>query len=133
MKTILIVDDEDKIRNIYGRHLEAYGFKVLGAANTVEAGAALKEQPIDLVLLDINMGQARGDEFFGIIALVYREVKVIVTSVYSVEDQKRLIDGAFGYHDKADGFSKLMDKINKSFGTQSEECRSGIASIKERG
>ena len=92
MKTILIVDDEDKIRNIYGRHLEAYGFKVLGAADTVEADAVLKEQHVDLVLLDINMRGMDGIETLKNIKAIDKDIVVIMVTGEKDDD---IINKAF--------------------------------------
>ena len=52
---LLLVDDEAALRDPLGDYLTRQGFAVLTAANAGEARALLKEQSVDLVLLDIMM------------------------------------------------------------------------------
>jgi DNA-binding response OmpR family regulator len=66
---ILIVEDDQNIAKALSIRLEAAGYKVTVAPDTVTGvGAALKIQP-DLALLDISMPVARADPFFGIASL----------------------------------------------------------------
>lgn len=53
--TILIVDDEEDMRNLAQMYLENSGFTCYQAANGEETYRILHEEPIDLVLLDIMM------------------------------------------------------------------------------
>jgi hypothetical protein len=39
--------------------------------------------------------------------------KIIVTSVYPLEDQKKLIPGAADYYDKSDSLQILIRKVNR--------------------
>lgn len=112
MNRILIVDDDRNIRRIYRRFLMAQGFDVLEAGNGEEATVELlRERDFDLILLDVRMPVVNGTVFFDTVRLYNPEAKVIVTSVYSAEDQKRLIDGADDYYDKATGIRALLAKI----------------------
>ncbi len=52
---ILVVDDEARIRTMLRRYLEGEGFKVSEAADGGAMRAALEEDHIDLVLLDLMM------------------------------------------------------------------------------
>lgn len=53
--TVLIVDDEEDMRNLAQMYLENSGFTCYQAANGEETYGVLNEEPIDLVLLDIMM------------------------------------------------------------------------------
>lgn len=57
---ILIADDEKEIRELFKLYLEKDGYKVLEASNGLEALAVLKENEIDLVVLDIMMPEMNG-------------------------------------------------------------------------
>jgi two-component system chemotaxis response regulator CheY len=62
----LIVDDSSVMRKIVERSLRQAGIdleKVVEAANGAEALAALRENPFDLILCDINMPVMDGLEF----------------------------------------------------------------------
>jgi DNA-binding response OmpR family regulator len=54
-KSILVVDDEDTIREVVGRYLEYEGFKVCEAADGEAALAAYEKQPPDLIILDLML------------------------------------------------------------------------------
>lgn len=54
-KTILIVDDEERLRVLIEAYLKKEGFNVFQAANGEEAIKIFKENPADLVVLDIMM------------------------------------------------------------------------------
>ncbi|MEI7819108.1 MAG: response regulator [bacterium] len=63
MKTVLLVEDNDFIRKMYMLKLgKADDFSVIEAADGVEALAAMKDKPLDLVLLDIMMPGMSGLE-----------------------------------------------------------------------
>ncbi|OIQ26988.1 MAG: DNA-binding response regulator [Alphaproteobacteria bacterium MedPE-SWcel] len=60
--TILIVDDEPKVRLLLKRCLESDGFTVVEAEDEVGTLAALRSQSIKLVTLDVNLGGENGLE-----------------------------------------------------------------------
>ncbi len=53
--TILVVDDEDTIREVVRRYLEREGFNVREAADGYEALDAIQEAPPDLIVLDLML------------------------------------------------------------------------------
>ncbi len=53
--TILVVDDEDTIREVVSRYLEREGFVVREAADGYEALDAIQENPPDLIVLDLML------------------------------------------------------------------------------
>ena len=65
MMNILIVDDEPLARSRLRRLLsDIVGFRLVGeAANTEEAATILQQQPVDILLLDIQMPQQDGLAF----------------------------------------------------------------------
>jgi DNA-binding NtrC family response regulator len=118
MKRILIVDDEARMLSIYGRLLAAEGFQVIPAVNPDFANEVLKKERVDLILLDIKMPEAGGDALYEVINAFHGKTKVIVASVYPIDRQKRLIEGAVDYYDKSQGVDILLDKIEKALETQ---------------
>ena len=59
-KRLLVVDDEPDVRLLVSAILKGEGFEVLEAANGPDAVALLKEDQVDLVLLDIMMPRMDG-------------------------------------------------------------------------
>ncbi len=60
--TILIADDEMRMRRVVCDYLRIKGYEVLEAADGLQALAVLREHPVDLVLLDVMMPQMDGWE-----------------------------------------------------------------------
>jgi excisionase family DNA binding protein len=61
-KRILIVDDDDRLREFVRVNLEMEGYAVREAADAEQGLAALDEEPPDLILLDVMMPQVDGWE-----------------------------------------------------------------------
>jgi DNA-binding response OmpR family regulator len=59
-QTILIVDDENTLRDVVRRYLELDGFQVIEAKTGLQALDALREHPPDLMLLDIMLPEMDG-------------------------------------------------------------------------
>src|SRR5215211_7069959 len=58
--TVLIVDDDAAIRLLCRVNLELEGHRVLDAADLVHARTLLAEEQVDVVLLDLHLGNERG-------------------------------------------------------------------------
>ena len=63
MQTILLVDDEAKLREMIRLYLEQEGFKVVEARNGREALFMARDIKPDLVILDLMMPEMNGTEF----------------------------------------------------------------------
>ncbi len=63
-KTVLVVDDEEDVRQFLVAALTEAGFDVVTAADGYEALAKVKEQPPDLISLDLVMPKRSGVRFF---------------------------------------------------------------------
>ena len=61
-RLILIVDDDDRIREFVRVNLEMEGYAVREASSADEGLSALEEEPPDLILLDVMMPQVDGWE-----------------------------------------------------------------------
>lgn len=59
-KYILIVDDDENIRNLLSIYLENEGFETIKAESAKEALKIIEEKDIELILLDIMMPQIDG-------------------------------------------------------------------------
>jgi DNA-binding NtrC family response regulator len=134
MKTILIVDDEKKILSVFGKILCREGYNIIKTGNAQEAHEMLMRNHVDLVLLDINMPKVDGAVLYEIIDMFFKEIKVIVASVYPLEDQKMIIKGAVDYYDKSDSLKVLIEKVRMALSDthkKTPEGLSGISAVKE--
>jgi DNA-binding NtrC family response regulator len=63
--TVLVVDDEPAIRLLCRVNLELEGYRVLEATSLGEARRLLAEETIAVVLLDMRIGNERGETLLG--------------------------------------------------------------------
>lgn len=61
-RNLLVVDDEEMIREAVASYLESQGYQVFRAENGEEALNILKREPISLVILDLMLPDLPGEE-----------------------------------------------------------------------
>ncbi len=115
--TILLIDDEPVVREMWGDFLSEQGYRIITAKDGQE-GAGLffeKKGEIDLVILDVVMPKLSGKETLGRIRGAVPDVKVLLTSGYSENGQAGdLIDlGVDGFIQKPSQLSHLAQKISE--------------------
>ncbi len=59
-KSILVVDDEPKVRSLLRRCLEMDGYEVIEAENGEQVHSAIINHTVDLITLDLNLGSESG-------------------------------------------------------------------------
>lgn len=77
---ILLVDDEDDLRNAGKLLLEVHGYEVLCAEDGFEGLAALKQSLPDLIISDLRMPNMNGFEFLSVVRRRFPTIPVIVIS-----------------------------------------------------
>lgn len=60
---LLVVDDDERLRNLLQKYLSSNGFRVSVAANAADARALMKSMAFDLLILDVMMPGESGFEF----------------------------------------------------------------------
>ncbi len=111
-KRMLVVDDEAKIREAYRRIFVSLGYDVMTASNAVDAQNLLVRNKFDIALLDINMAEVDGSILFELMRTFHKNIKVVVSSVYSIDEQKERVKEAEGYFDKSDGKDALVSLVS---------------------
>lgn len=90
MQQVLIVDDEEEIRNMLMKCLQREGISGIPCTNGKEALESIKKQDIDLVILDIMMADMDGFEVLRQIREKDKEIPVIFLSARQEEYDKVL-------------------------------------------
>ena len=94
-QTILVVDDEEIVRNIAITALKDTGFSVLVATNGAEALAILTaNSEVALVILDLTMPVMTGEKAIPLIKLSRPNVPIILSSGYSEAELSRRFNSA---------------------------------------
>jgi len=115
---ILIVDDSSVMRKIAERSLRQAGLEigdVVEAGNGVEALAAVREAPFDLILSDINMPAMDGIEFLRQLGTLEgaKATPVVMVATESSESRvvEALIIGAKGYIRRPFTLSQIKERV----------------------
>jgi PAS domain S-box-containing protein len=96
-ETILLAEDEERIRRVTVQILERAGYRTIAASNGIEAVRLLRErdEPIHLVLLDLVMPELGGPETWEQLQALRPGLRVLFTSGYADQRyRKRLPPGA---------------------------------------
>lgn len=113
--TMLVVDDEETIREVASMMLEDMGFKTLSANDGVEALELYRqhENEIVAVLLDMTMPRMDGKECFSELRRISPDVKVILSSGYNEQDAtSRFVgQGLAGFIQKPYSSDLLIEKL----------------------
>lgn len=87
-KTILVVDDYDSLREVTRQALESYGYRVVEAADGLEAISLAQSARPDLILMDLSMPTLDGFAAFHRIRRLFGlgDVPVIAVSAHSAAE-----------------------------------------------
>ena len=114
MKDILVIDDEEYIRNTLFQLLSHEGYNVKSAENGERAFNILdNNNNIDIILLDLKMPGMNGKDVLLHIKKQYSSVEVIIISGEgSIGDVVSLVkEGAYDYIEKPFDNDVLLSKI----------------------
>jgi len=118
--TVLLVDDEAIILDVSEKILKTLGYQVLLAQSRAEAIEIFKKyhDPIDLVLLDIIMPNMGGGEVYDRLKEISPEVKVLLSSGYSIDGKasKIMARGCNGFIQKPFDLLQLSQSIRAIIG-----------------
>lgn len=87
-RTVLLVEDEDKLREVIRRLLESEGFHVLEAQNGATALQILNdaaEQRVELVLTDLRMPVMDGRQLAAALARVRPDLPIVFMSGFTAQ------------------------------------------------
>ena len=118
--TVLVVEDEEAVLEVFRMVLERMGYRVLTASTgreAVETADTLPER-IDLAILDILLPDMDGRSVYPELIRARPDLKVIVTSGYSVEGpaQEILDAGAQAFLPKPFSLQALRETITRVLG-----------------
>jgi two-component system cell cycle sensor histidine kinase/response regulator CckA len=116
-ETVLLVDDEEMVIYVGKQMLERLGYQVLPARSGKEAVRVYREnkERINLVILDMIMPKLSGGETYEEIRQVNPDVKVLLSSGYSIDGQATEIlrRGCDGFIQKPFTLEQLSRKVRE--------------------
>ena len=112
-KTILVVDDEDHVRNLFRQELEAVGYQVKEAKNGLEAIRFVRAEKPDLVILDVMMPNMDGLETIKRVREKSSVPIIVLSALGEEQDKVRALNlGADDYLSKPFGVKELLARLN---------------------
>lgn len=115
-KTILVVEDDIELLDLYAEILQVNRYNVQTAINGEEAVSKYRQTYPDLVVMDGNMPKLDGYEAFSQIIEMDKNAKVVIVTSYSefeLKNKRALEQGLVSVISKPIGVDILLDLAKK--------------------
>lgn len=115
-ETILIIDDEDDLRNLLIKLLRLEEYNIYDAATGSDGLALTKRDDIDVAIVDVKLPDYNGIELLPKIKEANPFCEVIFLTAYgTIEDGVKAIkEGAFDYITKGDEDNKIVPIVQRA-------------------
>jgi two-component system, NtrC family, response regulator len=132
LKTILIIDDEEKLRGLLARIVKSEGFNALEANDLKSGFKKLETNNVDVVLCDVKLPDGDGVNFVEKIKNNFPLIEVILLTAYgNIPDGVRATkNGAFDYIVKGDDNDKIIPLLYKAL--EKSELQKKIQKLEKR-
>lgn len=116
LKTVLIIDDEEKLRALLARILRAEGFDVLEAGDCKSGLKSVEQHDLDVVLCDVKLPDGSGVDMVSRIKSKKPQVEVILLTAYGniTDGVQAMKNGAFDYIVKGDDNDKIIPLLHRA-------------------
>jgi len=117
-KKVLIVDDEDLVRNYVRRALASRGWEISEAANGAAALLLVGQENFDAVICDLKMPDMRGEEVIKRIRALLPAMKIIAITGSVSNITTPIVPGVEleGFLIKPFGIDEIRDLLEKVAG-----------------
>ena len=114
--TLLLIDDEPRLRQLLARILQLEGYTVLEAENARAGLKILERETVQLVISDVKLPDKNGIELTAQIKQLYPATEVIVLTAYgTIQDGVTAIkNGAFDYITKGDDNDRIIPLVSRA-------------------
>lgn len=113
MYRILVVENEEPLREWYEEELQEEGYEVVGVSGAREALTIIREESFHLVVLDIRMPGMDGLELLGKTLGEQRRVPVIINTAYPRYKNNFMSWAAEAFVIKSSNLNELKDTIRE--------------------
>ncbi|BAI79899.1 two-component system, OmpR family, response regulator [Deferribacter desulfuricans SSM1] len=117
MATVLVIEDEDSLREIISFNLKKAGFNCIEAADANDALIILDQLLPDLILLDLMLPGLKGTQFLKILKDSDKFSKIPVIIISAKDEETTIVAhlelGAIDYLTKPFSIKVLIAKVNK--------------------
>jgi two-component system NtrC family response regulator len=132
MNKVLIIDDEEKLRNLLARLIRLEGFAVTEAANLKAAYKVIEKDEPEVVLCDVKLPDGNGIDFIKEIRSKYSLTEIILLTAYgNIPDGiQAMKNGAFDYITKGDDNDKIVPLLYKA--VEKVDLQKKVARLEEK-
>ncbi len=115
-KSVLVVDDDPAHRTMLRTLLGGWGLRIQEADDGDTAVRMVREQPFDLILMDIRMARVSGTEALKAVKAYNPAIPVIIMTAYSSVETavETLKNGAYDYLTKPLDFDELRHAMERA-------------------
>lgn len=116
MKTVLIIDDEEKLRGLLSRIIKSEGFQVVEAGDIKSGIRKTEQHDIDVVLSDVKLPDGNGLDIIKKLKARQPLLEIILLTAYgNISDGVQAMkNGAFDYIVKGDDNDKIIPLLNRA-------------------
>jgi two-component system, NtrC family, response regulator len=115
--SVLIIDDEEKLRSLMKRIITLEGYHVLEVGTIKAAQKLLEKEEIDVIICDVKLPDGSGVDFPKFLKEKYPALEVVLLTAYgNIPDGVQAIkNGAFDYLTKGDDNNRIIPLLNRAF------------------
>jgi two-component system NtrC family response regulator len=116
MSTVLIIDDEEKLRALLSRILALEGFTVLQAGNLQAGMKMMQKESVDVLLCDVKLPDGNGVEAITSFKQKFPDTEIILLTAYgNISDGVQAMkNGAFDYITKGDDNDRIIPLLHRA-------------------
>jgi two-component system, NtrC family, response regulator len=116
LKTVLIIDDEEKLRSLMARIIRGEGYEVLEAADSKSGLKLIENQEIDAVLCDVKLPDGNGVEMIPLLKAKNPLAEIILLTAFGniADGVQAMKNGALDYIVKGDDNDKIIPLLNRA-------------------
>ena len=113
---LLIIDDEERLRNLLARILQLEGYDIVVASTGKEGIRKLQQEVIPVVISDVKLPDINGIDLTAQIKGGWPATEVIVLTAFGTinDGVKAIKSGAFDYIVKGDDNEKIIPLVSKA-------------------
>ena len=114
--TILIIDDEEKLRGLLAKIISLEGFKVTETANAKSGLKKLEQEEFNVVICDVKLPDGNGVDLVMKLKEVSPSTEIIMLTAYGTiaDGVKAIKNGAFDYITKGDDNDKILPLLYRA-------------------
>ncbi len=126
MTTILLVEDNRNQRLLYEKELRFEGYEIVTATDGKDVLNKVREQPLDLVVMDFNLLKMDGIETMSWILSKHKNIPIIINTAYSNYKDNFITWAADAFIIKSSDLTELKNKIKKVITNKDQKLQGKI-------